>query len=226
MVYILLIGLLLAAAFAPSLWAKWVLSRNNTDRPDFPGTGGELAEHLVERHNLTGVVVEETDQGSHYDPIAKAVRLEPDYYHGRSVSAVAVAAHEVGHAIQDHENYPPLRTRHALVMNTTWVPHVARVAMFAAPIAGIATRAPGLALACVAAGAAAMAVNVLIHAVTLPVELDASYKRALPVLDQGGYLAREDMPAATSVLRACALTYVAGALTSMFNLWTWIRALR
>ncbi len=226
MIYLLPVLLALAAGFGPSLWAKWTLHRHNEDRADFPGTGGELAQHLVAELGLSGVVVEATDRGSHYDSEAKAVRLERRFFDGRSVSAVAASAHEVGHAIQDHLNYPPLRARHQLVRNTLWVQRVARMALYATPFAGLLGRHPGFALITILAGVLAMGISVIVHAITLPVEFDASFSRALPVLDEGGYLQASDMPAARSVLRACALTYVAGALMSMFNLFRWLRVLR
>ena len=225
MIYIFLAALLLLA-FAPAMWAKWTLRRHGDNRSDFPGTGGELAEHLIQELGLEGVGVEATDMGSHYDPDARMVRLEPEFFEGRSVSAVAVAAHEVGHAVQHHQGYRPLVARTVLVKNTWWLQHLARYAMIAAPILGIATANPRLALMLILVGVISMGIAVVIHLVTLPVEFDASFSRALPVLEHGGYLHAADMPAATSVLRACALTYVGGALMTMFNFWTWFRALR
>ena len=71
-----------------------------------------------------------------------------------------------------------------------------------------------------------MASAVVIHLVTLPVEFDASFNRALPILDRGGYLPRSDLPAARRILKACALTYVASSLAGLLNLWRWIRYLR
>jgi uncharacterized protein len=88
--------LLIASAYLPQVWVRYVMKKHHRDQPDLPGTGGELARHLVQRFQLEGIVVEETDEGrDHFDPTAKAVRLSPSNYHGRSVTAVAVAAHEV-----------------------------------------------------------------------------------------------------------------------------------
>jgi Zn-dependent membrane protease YugP len=67
---------------------------------------------------------------------------------------------------------------------------------------------------------------VVIHLVTLPVEFDASFNRALPILDRDGYLPKQDLPAARRILKACALTYVAAALVNLLNLWRWIRVFR
>jgi Zn-dependent membrane protease YugP len=115
MPWLLLIILVLAVVFGPSLWAKAVLAHHADDRPDYPGTGGELARHLLDRAGLEEVAVERTDRGDHYDPEAKAVRLTPGNLDGRSLTAVTAATHEVGHALQDRDGYGPLATRTRLV---------------------------------------------------------------------------------------------------------------
>jgi len=93
--------LLAFLAYAPSLWVSLVMRRHGNDREDIPGTGGELAEHLIQRFELEGVSLEETtERNDHYDPNTATVRLSPSNFNGKSLTAVAVAAHEVGHAIQ------------------------------------------------------------------------------------------------------------------------------
>ena len=96
MIAIVLIIGLLALMFGPSLWTKWVLRKHGRDRVDFPGTGGELARHLLDGYKLQDVPVEITDRGDHYDPTTRTVRLSEEFYHGRSLTAITVAAHEVG----------------------------------------------------------------------------------------------------------------------------------
>jgi Zn-dependent membrane protease YugP len=224
--WIILIALILGLVFGPGLWARWVLSRHADDRPDFPGTGGELARHLLDEAGLETVRVEHTDQGDHYDPQDRAVRLTPGNMDGRSLTAVTVAAHEVGHALQDRDSYTPLQTRTAMVKWAAGLQKVGSAIMFGSFFLGAATQSPGVTLLVAGAGVATMASAVLVHLVTLPVEFDASFNRALPVLEQGGYLPRDDMPAARSILKACALTYVAGSLMSLLNLWRWIRFFR
>ena len=76
------------------------------------------------------------------------------------------------------------------------------------------------------AGIATMGIGTLIHFLTLPVEWDASFRRALPVLEQGGYLSREDLSGARRILKAAAFTYVAGSMASLLNLWRWIAMMR
>ena len=85
----------------PQFWIKRVMARHNVVREDFPGTGGEFAQHLIERFELLDVGVEETEGGDHYDPESKTVRLSKTHFHEATLTGVAVAAHEVGHALQD-----------------------------------------------------------------------------------------------------------------------------
>jgi len=224
--WLLLILLVLAVVFGPSLWAKAVLARHADDRPDYPGTGGELARHLLDEAGLREVAVERTEQGDHYDPAAKAVRLTADNLNGRSLTAVTAATHEVGHALQDRDGYAPLKTRTHLVKWIGRLQRVGSIVIFATFGLGAAAGSPVLAALGVGTGIATMAGAVIIHLVTLPVELDASFGRALPILDRHGYLPQSDIPAARRILKACALTYVASSLASLLNLWRWIRFLR
>ena len=103
---------LVAFVVLPRYWVKSVIERHSADRLDIPGTGGELARHLLDGMKLGHVKVEEAKStGDHYDPVAKAVRLAPEHFNGRSLSAVVIAAHEVGHAMQDATGYRPLQVR-------------------------------------------------------------------------------------------------------------------
>ncbi len=226
MIYVLGAIVVLAIVFGPSLWARGILAWHGDDRPDFPGTGGELARHLLDEAGLQAVKVEATDEGDHYDPGGKAVRLSQENLGGRSLTAVAVAAHEVGHALQDRDKYPPLETRTRLVTSTRVLERVGSIILLATPLLGAVTRSPALIVLEIGAGILVMSISVLVHAVTLPVEFDASFKRALPILDKEGYLPKADLPAARRILKACALTYVASSLASLLNLWRWIRLLR
>lgn len=210
----------------PSLWVRTVLARHGTDRPDFPGTGGEFARHVLDGMGLASVKVEETAIGDHYDPALKAVRLTPDKYHGRSLTAVVVAAHEVGHAMQDATNSVLLKNRTKLARTAAMVERIGTIVIIAAPLAAILIRHPVGILLEVAAGLCILSLSVVLHLFTLPVEFDASFNRALPVLRHGRYIPDDDLPAARSILRAAAFTYVAGALMSLINIARWLRILR
>jgi len=217
--------LLLGLVFGPSLWIRHILKKHGVERPDLPGTGGELARHLLDEAKLTDVKVESTAQGDHYDPGARAVRLLPQHHDGRSIAAVAVAAHEVSHAIQHAHGEPDFLRRVELVGNLIWVERIATAVLVLAPVGFVLLRAPALVVLQVGAAIALMAIAVVVHIVTLPVEFDASFSKALPVLEQGRYLSRCDMPAARSVLKAAAYTYVASALATLLNIARWFRFL-
>lgn len=222
----LIILAILTIVFGPSIWCRWVIRRHQGDRPDFPGTGGELARHLLDRAGLSEVKVELADEGDHYDASDKAVRLGKENLNGRSLTAVTIAAHEVGHAIQDRDDYAPLRTRHRLVIATHGIERVGSAVMLAAPLLGLVMRSPLLMMLIVGLGILTLAIRVVVHLATLPVEFDASFNRALPILDQGDYLSKRDLPAARRLLTAAAWTYVAGSLATLLNLWRWLRVLR
>lgn len=218
--------LLLALIFGPQYWVKYVIKKHSVERSDFPGTGGELAQHLLEELKISNVKVEETKLGDHYDPRDHMVRLLSTNHEGRSVTAVAIAAHEVGHAIQHHEGNTLLTLRQKLVIFASVTDKFAAVFFFLAPILGIVVKSPAAFLGVIVIGIGFIAIRLLVHLVTLPVEWDASFAKALPILEQGGYLHPSDMPAAREVLKAAALTYVSVALASLLDLARWIRILR
>ena len=220
---VILMGILI---FWPQYWVRRVIAKHGAPRPDLPGTGGELVEHLIGELNLDGVALDQTEKGDHYDPETKKVCLLQDHHSGRSLAAVAIAAHEVGHAIQDHRGERLLKLRQSLVKFASASDVIASVFFFAAPVLAVLARTPMALIMLVGFGIALLAIRILVHLVTLPVEWDASFNKALPILEHGGYLAPEDMPAARQVLKAAALTYVAAALVSLVDLARWIRILR
>ena len=218
--------LLIAVVVGPQYWVKQVMHQHGKDRPDFPGTGGELASHLAEHYKIPNLTVAVTDEGSHYNPETKHIGLTEDVFNGSSVTAVAIAAHEFGHALQDFGGEAGLRRRQSLVGLAMFTDKVASVFFLAAPLLGLLTRAPVAFLLMGLFGISLLGVRILVHLVTLPVEYDASFSKALPILKEGGYLSDSDLPAARSVLKAAALTYVAGAMMSLLDLARWIRILR
>lgn len=223
---VILLALIFALAVLPQMWVRRVIDRNSAERKDFPGTGGEFARHILDEMKLGHVKVEETNLGDHYDPEAKAIRLSPQHLNGRTLSAVVIAAHEAGHAMQDATGYPPLAARTRLAKQAIRAEKVGAVVMLAAPIIMALAKAPHLLIIEVLAGVMILALSILMHAVTLPVEFDASFRRALPVLKAGRYLDDKDMPEAKQLLRAAAYTYVAAAAMSLLNIARWLRVLR
>jgi len=224
MFIVLLLLLVVIIVFGPQLWAKRILNKYSHHRKDFPGTGGEFAQHLLTQFEMHDVKVEISETGDHYDSTAKAVRLIRPNLEGKSLTAVATAAHEVGHAIQDKVNYQPLQARTRLVKIAQITEKVGAGLMVMIPIVAIFTRVPALGILMFIGGLMSLGTAVIVHLVTLPVEWDASFKRALPIL--ANYVSKRDQWAARRILTACALTYVASSLTSLLNLWRWLAILR
>ncbi len=226
MIPLILLLLILGAAFLPQLWVRRVIQKHSVERTDFPGTGGEFARHILDRLNLKSVAVEPTMLGDHYDPMDRAVRLTKTNFEGKSLSAVVIAAHEVGHAMQDASGYRPLQTRTRLAALAGKFEKAGVWMMVLAPVVVLLVRSPAAVVLEIGVAMIILSISLVMHLVTLPVELDASFRRAMPVLAAGRYLDDKDLPAARSILRAAALTYVAAAAMTMLNVSRWLRILR
>ena len=214
--------IVIAVIFGPSLWVKLVMRRYSSEKPEMPGTGGELAKHLIKRFSLKDVEVEITELGDHYDPIEKKVRLSREHYESKSLTAVAIAAHEVGHAIQDHQGDKRLATRTKMVPIVNLLARWSVVIISLSPVIGIITRHPIPFSLLLFIGLSGFIARMMMHAVTLPIEFDASFSKALPILREGGYVSQSNEKAVSHVLRAAALTYVSAALADTLNLSRWI----
>ncbi|MBA4536097.1 zinc metallopeptidase [Bacillus aquiflavi] len=173
--------------------------------------GAEVARKILDANGLYDVTVEETGGvlSDHYDPRSKTVRLSSNNYHGHSIASAAVAAHEVGHAIQDQQDYAFLRFRHALVpiaslgSNLSWI----------LILVGIILTSQNLLLL----GIIFMAAAVLFQVVTLPVEFNAS-NRAMDQVISLGIIRNDEERETKKVLNAAALTYVAAAAIAVLEL--------
>ena len=164
--------LLFALVFGPGWWVRKVIAQYSNPKDRYEGTGGELARHLLDQHDMQNVKVEETTKGDHYDPVDKTVRLSPDNLNGRALTAVTIPAHEVGHALQDATGYAPLKLRTQLVMLTQPVQKLGAGILMAAPLIGIVTRAPSISLLMVLGGFLSLGAASMVHLITLPTELD------------------------------------------------------
>ena len=227
MIWLVALGALLAVLIGPGVWVRHVLSKYSlpADRYRASGTGADLARHLLDRFELRDVKVEATPQGDHYDPLARAVRLNAVHHDGASLTAITVAAHEVGHALQHARGERLFRTRQHLAQLALTAQRTAGLLLIAAPVIMAITRVPQAGLMFVVLAVASASLGTLVHLVTLPVELDASFGKALPLLADG-VLEPQDLPHARRILRAAALTYVAGSLSSLLNLARWLAVLR
>jgi Zn-dependent membrane protease YugP len=225
--YLLIFGLvILGIVFLPGIWVQRVLARYSLPEDRYSGSGAQLARHLLDRNGLQAVKVEETKEGDHYDPNDKAVRLTHDKYAGHSLTAITVAAHEVGHAVQDKEGYGPLRYRTHLVKVTQKFEKLGAAILMISPFIGAITRVPGIGIIMFLGGLMTLGTSTLVHLITLPTEIDASFNRALPMLEKGNVLKKVDKRHARRILKAAAFTYVSASLMSLLNIARWFAILR
>ena len=207
--------LILAPALALSLWATWTTKRRFAHYGAIAiqsgQSGARVARQILDRNGLGAVAVEEHGGflSDHYDPRARVVRLSPDVFHGRSISAVAVAAHETGHAIQHGKRYFPLALRNLAVPVASIGSNFAWILI----MAGMFLSWTGLALL----GVLLFSATVAFQLITLPVEFDAS-RRAKQILVAERMVAPSEQEGVSKVLGAAAMTYVAGALTAVLTL--------
>ncbi|BFM14767.1 zinc metallopeptidase [Maricurvus nonylphenolicus] len=226
MFYLILAVIIVLIIFGPRLWVNYAIRKHNKPIEEMPGTGAELAEHLIERFKLEGVTVKKTAKDEdYYSPTEKIVGLSPEVYDGKSISAIAIAAHEVGHAIQYIKQEPVSRLRDKYTGRAVAAQNFGIIILSLSPLLGGMARTPVVIGILALAGILAMLSSVVLHALILPEEYDASFGKALPILNEG-YLPPEHMPAARQVLKACALTYVAGALADILSVWRWLAILR
>lgn len=216
-------GLLLIVIFGPQWWVKHTLARYAEPANRYGGSGAQLARHLLDQAGLHAVVVESTALGDHYDPLAKAVRLSPQCFEARSLTAITVAAHEVGHALQDAEADKGLRLRTQLAPILHYGSVLASVLLIAGPVLAVVVRAPALLWLALIAAFGVQLLATIMTLVTLPVEWNASFGRALPMLEREGILLAGDLPHARRLLLAAALTYVSASLVSILFLLRFLR---
>ena len=168
-------------------------------------------------HVKTPSEIEPFNKFDHYNPLEKKVRISEDKLHKKSITSIAVVAHEIGHAIQDKENYKPLLLRQKLIEKTIIFQRVGSfLLIIGLPSIFAITKSPFITFLAAILIMGCLSTNVVIHLITLPVEFDASFKRALPILQK--YVPNENMRQCRSVLRAAAFTYLAQSIVSIFRL--------
>ena len=216
---ILIFGMsMLAQFYLTSTYGRFSRIRNGRNL-----TGAEVARDILDANGLQHVSVEMVpgQLSDHYDPIHKAVRLSEGNYSQPSLAALAVAAHEVGHAIQDAKAYAPLVVRARMVPTLNVAANLGQVAL----MIGLFMLASSFGQTMLMIGLVGLGLTLVFHLVTLPVEFDAS-ARALRVLEGNGYLTREENSGARSVLTAAAMTYVVAALGALATLVYYLGFLR
>jgi Zn-dependent membrane protease YugP len=206
---------LILIAFGLSLWAQFRVKGTFNRYADVPAssglTGAEAARRMLDANGLSHIPVQHipgtlTD---HYDPIARAVRLSDPVYFGNSISAISVACHEVGHAVQHKVSYPMLVARHRIFPIVNFTSGLAPLLL----MAGWFFHAANLLLLGIIFFSAAVAFQLI----TLPVEFNAS-SRAKAMMVKMGFIRNVEEEGVSKVLGAAALTYVAAALISVLEL--------
>ena len=208
---VVIFGVSMAAqGFLRTTFGKYSKIRNAKDV-----TGAEVARDILDSNGLQHVGVEATPGylSDHYDPMKKVVRLSEPNFNSPSLAALAVAAHEVGHAIQHAKAYGPLVARSALAAPLGIASTVGQFALMGGMMAIAFAGSSGLGQPLLLIGVIGLGAVLLFHLVTLPVEFDAS-NRALAILERGGYLSVDENQGARKVLNAAAMTYVVAALAS------------
>jgi Zn-dependent membrane protease YugP len=210
-----------ALILVPRLWVGQVLKRHNRDDESLPGNAADLARAWLDAQDLQEVRVEVTDIGDHYDPESKAVRLSRDKFDRRSLTAVTTAAHEVSHAMQHAQSYPPFIWRTELAKLASVTGQIGTVVLLAVPAVSLLGRRPIPPLLVGSTLFVMLGTGLLLQWVSLASELDASFKRAMPLL-RAGVVAEGQIKDARQILIACSVTYLASSLLSVLHLWPWL----
>ncbi len=208
---LVLIGISILISLSASVFVNKTYSKYKKVKVEKDITGCEVARQILDANGLSDVYVVESSGmlSDHYDPKRKVVKLSKDNFHGSSVAACAVAAHEVGHAIQDKKGYSFMRFRSFLVPFANFGSNLGYVAIFIGFIFG--------AMNFVWGGIGLLLLLLLFQLVTLPVEFDAS-KRAVVELKKIKVLTKEELVGGNKMLKAAAYTYVAAVLTTVLEL--------
>ena len=218
-----LLGILIYAV--PGVWVNYTLNKHDDVLPNMPFTAKEFGLNLLKEQNLDEVNIEDTKIGDHYDTKSKTVRVKPDRLDKKSITSITVMCHEIGHAMQHKENFPPLIRRQIIISKTEWLNKLSSLLLYGGFPVIFATGALPFIRICVIIIFASILINMIAHLITLDVELDASFKRAMPILEKK--IPEEYHSSCKSILRVCAYTYVCASLTSILDvrkLWFLLRA--
>lgn len=207
--YWLLIIATLGLGLGATGYVQMQLKKYASVPSSFGLTGAQMAERMLSAHGVSGVRIYRGKEGTdHFDPRTNSISLSPSVYDNPSVTAVATACHEVGHACQFAQGYAPLKIRNAFVPAANAASSIWVIVLFAGLLIGV--------MGIVNVAIIIYAFVVLFQLITLPVEFNASH-RAMDYL-KASSLPQAEVAGSFSVLRACALTYVAAALASVLNL--------
>lgn len=214
--YIIVMVVGAAISGLAALWVRRAYAKYSKQQSNSGMTGAQVARSILDRNGLTDVPVEPVagQLTDHYDPGKKVVRLSEGNYNKNSIAAVSVAAHEVGHAIQDHTGYAPMKLRAGLFPIVNFAGQLWFPLFFMGIIMGASA---GIGQLFIQLAVIAFAGILMFHIVTLPVEVNAS-TRAYGQLTRYGLLSHSEASGTKRVLSAAAFTYIAAALTALLYL--------
>tara|TARA_B100001741_G_C16501110_1_gene574772 strand:- start:701 stop:1378 length:678 start_codon:yes stop_codon:yes gene_type:complete len=213
---IIYLTLLIVLFFAPVIWLNYVFRKNDKTLINMPFNGLEFGNGVLNELGLHNVKIEKSLIGDHYDLLEKKVKVSEARLSKKSLTAISVVCHEIGHAIQHNEKYKPLEKRTKIVKHTAWISQLGSGLLLMGFPTILATGSFSLIKICLILVLISLLIGIIVHLVTLEVELDASFKRALPIIRSK--VPEEYHDACQSVLKAAALTYVIGVIRNFVSL--------
>ena len=214
MIVYLIIFLILSTA--PVIWLNYVFHKNDQILINMPFTGLEFGKLILKDYGLTEVKIEKSLSVDHYDLLEKKVKVTQDRLSKKSLTAISIVCHEIGHAIQHKEKYKALEQRTSLVRNTAWISQIGSGILLIGIPTILATGYYPLIKVCLLLALLSLLIGIIVHLITLEVELDASFNKALPILIEK--VPPEYHDSCKSILRAAAFTYVIGVVRNFVSL--------
>ena len=214
MIVYLIIFLILSTA--PVIWLNYVFHKNDQILINMPFTGLEFGKLILKDYGLTEVKIEKSLSVDHYDLLEKKVKVTQDRLSKKSLTAISIVCHEIGHAIQHKEKYKALEQRTSLVKNTAWISQIGSSILLIGIPTILATGYYPLIKVCLLLALLSLLIGIIVHIITLEVELDASFNKALPILIEK--VPPEYHDSCKSILRAAAFTYVIGVVRNFVSL--------
>jgi Zn-dependent membrane protease YugP len=214
MIVYLIIFLILSTA--PVIWLNYVFRKNDQILINMPFTGLEFGKLILKDYGLTEVKIEKSLSVDHYDLLEKKVKVTQERLSKKSLTAISIVCHEIGHAIQHKEKYKALEQRTSLVKNTAWISQIGTSILLIGIPTILATGYYPLIKVCLLLALLSLLIGIIVHLITLEVELDASFNKALPILIEK--VPPEYHDSCKSILRAAAFTYVIGVVRNFVSL--------
>ena len=214
MIAYLIIFLILSTA--PVIWLNYVFHKNDQILINMPFTGLEFGKLILKDYGLTEVKIEKSLSVDHYDLLEKKVKVTQERLSKKSLTAISIVCHEIGHAIQHKEKYKALEQRTSLVRNTAWISQIGSSILLIGIPTILATGYYPLIKVCLLLALLSLLIGIIVHLITLEVELDASFNKALPILIEK--VPPEYHNSCKSILRAAAFTYVIGVVRNFVSL--------